>query len=158
MAHGDMAVAAILLSLTVMVCVEEVRVAAQAPSPSTTAPASGPPITCNLPNSSMVSSNYCNSYDQQSMATQTAGCNGFLTDQEPAPSAACCKGLNEVAYNRTACICSYTFYPPSTNNASRQLELPRLCGVLTNLCGQCPTFLVTRSNGSTSAAPICKYS
>lgn len=134
-----------------MASVEEFLVSAQAPSPTT--PANSPPVTCTLPSSSMVSSNYCNSYDEQSMETQTAGCDGFLTNQEPSPSAACCKGLNEVAYNRTACICAYTFYPPSTRNASRQLDLPRLCNVLTNLCGQCPTFLVNRSNG-TSAAPI----
>lgn len=136
-----------LLSLMV------VLVTAQAPSPAPATPEPSPAITCALPNSDMVSSNFCNALDQQSMSVQTQDCNAFLTDVDPAPSTACCQGLNEVAYNRTACICMITFYPPSTHNASRQLALPSLCSVQTNLCSQCPAFLISRSNG-TAAAPI----
>lgn len=146
-----MAVAKILFFLMVMA----VEVTAQAPSPAVSSPS--PPIICSLPNTSMVSSNWCNSDEEKSLETQTASCNAFLMDEEPAPSDDCCKGLNQVAYNRTACICSYTFYPPSTRNATRQLDLPRLCGVITNLCGQCPQYLVTRSNG-TAASPVASIS
>lgn len=109
------------------------------------------PITCTLPNTSTISPNYCNAFDENRMSAQTQPCQGFLTNLQGTPSAACCTGLNDVAKNRTACICKLTFYPPADHNASRQLELPYLCGVPTNLCGKCPTFLVSRLN---AAAPI----
>jgi hypothetical protein len=147
-----MAMAVMGMSLLALMVV---LVTAQAPSPAPATPEPSPAITCALPNSSMVSSNFCNALDQQSMSVQTQDCDAFLTDVDPAPSTACCQGLNEVAYNRTACICMITFYPPSTHNASRQLALPSLCSVQTNLCSQCPAFLISRSNG-TAAAPICK--
>ncbi|XP_024375344.1 uncharacterized protein [Physcomitrium patens] len=141
---------AILVSLMVM-AVLEVRVAAQGPTASPTAAAPSPPITCSFANTSMISSNWCNYNDQSRMEAQTVDCKGFLTNSsELTPSAECCRGFNDVAYNRTACICMATFYPPSTHNESRQLVLPRLCGLITDLCGQCPTFLVSRSNGTAS--------
>ena len=132
-------------------------VTAQAPSPSPDAVAPSPPITCTLPNSSMVSSNYCNSLDQSSMQSQTQDCTAFLTDIDPTPSMACCTGFNEVAYNRTACICMATFYPSSNYNASRALDLPSLCRVQTNLCHSCPDFIISRSQGP-AASQTCKFS
>ncbi|XP_024365902.1 uncharacterized protein [Physcomitrium patens] len=109
-----------------------------------------PPIVCTLPNTTMISPNYCNAHDEQSMENQTAVCDGFLTMSVDIPSAECCTGLNNVAYNRTACICKKAFYPPTNHNASRQLGLPRLCGVRTDLCGQCPMFTVPSGSGDSS--------
>lgn len=150
MASRVMSVTAIVLLLSVTV----VEVLAQT-SPPGTPPAQ--PITCSVPNTSMISPNYCNAYDEQRMGTQTQTCQGFLTNFEAAPSTDCCIGLSSVAFNRTACICKLTFFPPAAHNASRQLDLPRLCGVATNLCGQCPTFLVSRGNGTAPTTPIGKY-
>lgn len=109
------------------------------------------PVTCSLSNASMISPEYCTYYDQQNMASQTGGCQSFLTNIDTSPSADCCAGLNKVAYYRTACVCLTTFYPPSNINMTRNLELPMLCGVTTDLCTRCPTFLVARTADS---API----
>lgn len=146
------------MSVTILLSVM-VMVAAQAPSPTPATRAPGPTITCHLPNSSMISRNSCNALDEQSMGTQTQECNLFLTGVDSAPSKACCTGLNEVAYNRTACICKATFYPPSSNNATRQLELPSLCSVQTDLCNKCPVFLTSRADSSgPSVSPASKFS
>lgn len=109
------------------------------------------PVTCSLSNASTISPEYCTYYDQQNMASETGGCQTFLTNIDPSPSADCCAGLNKVAYYRTACVCLGTFYPPSNVNMTRNLELPMLCGVTTDLCARCPAFLVGRTADS---API----
>lgn len=110
------------------------------------------PITCSLPSDSTISLNYCTYSDQTNTANQTTDCQGYLSDLEDSPSKLCCTGVNNVAYYKTACICMATFYPPATVNATRQLQLPRLCNVTTDLCGQCPSFIVAK----TTAVPICK--
>ncbi|KAG0575971.1 hypothetical protein KC19_5G044600 [Ceratodon purpureus] len=134
----------VMVMVMVMAAVEVmVPVAALAATPP-----SIQPITCRLPSTSMISTIFCNSSDEQGMETQTKSCQGFLTMAEDSPSADCCRGLNRVAYNRTACICKLTFYPPASHNTSRQLDLPRLCGVPTNLCAQCPAFLTSISNSN----------
>ncbi|KAG0615466.1 hypothetical protein M758_5G043500 [Ceratodon purpureus] len=138
----------VMVMVMVMAAVEVmVPVAAQAAPPTSPSP-SIQPVTCSLPSTSMISTIFCNSYDEQGMETQTKSCQGFLTMAEASPNADCCRGLNSVAYNRTACICKLTFYPPASNNASRQLDLPRLCGVQTDLCAQCPAFLTSISNSN----------
>jgi len=108
------------------------------------------PITCSLPSDSTISLNYCTYSDQSNTANQTTDCQGYLSDVEDSPSKLCCTGVNNVAYYKTACICMATFYPPATVNATRQLQLPRLCNVTTDLCGQCPSFIVAK----TTAVPI----
>lgn len=133
-----------------MAAVLAVPVLAQTSPPA--APSPDQTITCSLPSTLMISADSCNADDEQSMDTQTQSCQGFLTDSEAAPNAACCLGLNNVAYNRTACICKMTFYPPASHNTSRHLDLPGLCNVQTNLCVKCPVFLTTASN-VTNATP-----
>ena len=155
MARRVMAVAAVLVRLAVMAAVLAVPVLAQTSPPA--APSPDQTITCSLPSTLMISADYCNADDEQSMDTQTQSCQGFLTDSEAAPNAACCLGLNNVAYNRTACICKMTFYPTASHNTSRHLDLPGLCNVQTNLCVKCPGFLTTASN-VTNATPACKFS
>ncbi|KAG0575972.1 hypothetical protein KC19_5G044700 [Ceratodon purpureus] len=143
----------VVVMVMVMAAVEVmVPVAAQAAPQASPSP-SIQPVTCSLPSTLMISTNYCNSYDEQGMGTQTKSCQGFLTMAEASPSVDCCRGLNSVAYNRTACICKLTFYPPASNNASRQLDLPRLCGVQTDLCAQCPIFLTSISNANGTNTP-----
>lgn len=110
------------------------------------------PITCSLPSDSTISLNYCTYSDQSNTSNQTTDCQGYLTDVQDSPSKLCCTGVNNVAYYKTACICMATFYPPATVNATRQLQLPRLCNVTTDLCGQCPSFIVAK----TTAVPVCK--
>jgi hypothetical protein len=152
MAFGGLDVMVVLVGLTVMAAV-----AAQTPPPASPSP-NIQPITCSLPSTLMISNNYCNTNDEQGMDVQTQSCQGFLTNFEAAPSADCCKGLNNVAYNRTACICKLTFYPPASHNASRQLDLPQLCGVQTDLCAQCPIFLTSLSTtNGTAPSPLCKH-
>lgn len=140
-----MAVAVVFLMVVSGV---ELVAAAAAPPPPVPEP-----VACSLPNTSMVSPNYCNAYDEDRMDSLTQSCEMFLTDAEAAPTKDCCAGLNTVASNRTACVCKLTFYPPAHHDAARQLDLPRLCGVTTNLCGQCPTFLVSVSNGTAPTTP-----
>lgn len=111
------------------------------------------PITCSLPSDSTISLNYCTYSDQSNTSNQTTDCQGYLTDVQDSPSKLCCTGVNNVAYYKTACICMATFYPPATVNATRQLQLPRLCNVTTDLCGQCPSFIVSK----TTTAPVCEY-
>ena len=131
----------LLVYLMVLGCMDRMMVAeAQAP------------ITCSLPSDSTISLNYCTYSDQSNTANQTTDCQGYLTDVQDSPSPVCCTGVNNVAYYKTACICMATFYPPATVNATRQLQLPGLCNVTTDLCGKCPSFIVAK----TTAAPICE--
>lgn len=147
--HGQNATA-ILLLMVAMACMG-VPVTAQVPSPSIPPESPSPPVTCNFANTSTISSNWCNYNEQSSTESLTLGCKSFLTNSSvPAPSTECCQGFNSIANKSTACICMATFYPPATHNMTRQLELPRLCGLKTDLCGQCPTFLVSRSNATAS--------
>lgn len=151
-------VMAIFVSVMVMAALEGVVPAAAQTSPPTS-PSTIQPVTCSLPSTSTISTNYCNAHDEQGMSQQTQSCQGYLTMSEAAPSAACCLGLNNVAFNRTACICKFTFYPPAAHNASRQLDLPRLCGVQTDLCAKCPIFLASVSNANgTNPSSGCKCS
>lgn len=147
--HGQNATA-ILLLMVAMACMG-VPVTAQVPSPSIPPESPSPPVTCNFANTSTISSNWCNYNEQSSTESLTLGCKSFLTNSSvPAPSTECCQGFNSIANKSTACICMATFYPPATHNMTRQLELPRLCGLKTDLCGQCPKFLVSRSNATAS--------
>ncbi|XP_073395758.1 uncharacterized protein [Physcomitrium patens] len=91
---------------------------------SLTSASSDPPISCSLPSASMVSPNHCNADDDQIMRKQTQSCQSLLTMVEDAPTSECCTGLNNIAFNRIACVCKKTFYPPTAHNASRQLDLP----------------------------------
>ena len=108
------------------------------------------PVNCTLHNSSMISTTACTYYDKQNTASQTGNCQPFLTNLEAMPDAGCCDGLNRVAYYRTACLCDVTFYPSAAVippvNFSRSLQLPSLCGIRTDLCTQCPQFLVQRTD------------
>lgn len=103
------------------------------------------PVNCTLHNSSMISPIFCTYYEKQNMASETGNCQPFLTNLEAMPTAGCCEGMNEVSYYRTACICDVTFYPPVMVNFTRSLQLPSLCGITTDLCSQCPSFLVART-------------
>ena len=111
------------------------------------------PINCTLSNASMISPTYCTFYDEQNMASQMGNCQPFLTNLDLMPDAGCCDGMNQVAYYRTACICDATFYPPVIVNFTRSLQLPSLCGITTDLCTQCPSFLVAR----TAEYPVGEY-
>ncbi|KAG0559126.1 hypothetical protein KC19_10G081100 [Ceratodon purpureus] len=148
-----------VFSLLLVVLVSVEQLAAQAPvvAPSAAPPTSDSvipggtpgfyivPVNCTLHNSSMISPTFCTYYDKQNMASLTGNCQPYLTNLDPMPTAGCCEGMNEVAYYRTACICDATFYPPVMVNLTRSLKLPSLCGITTDLCTQCPSFLVART-------------
>lgn len=102
-------------------------------------------VNCTLNSSSMISPTACTYYDKQNMASQMGNCQPFLANLVASPDAGCCEGMNEVGYYRTACICDATFYPPATENFTRALQLANLCGIRTDLCAECPQFLVQRT-------------
>jgi hypothetical protein len=139
--------------LLVVVLVHVDQLGAQAPGAASPSGDGVVPVNCTLNSQSMISPTFCSYYDQQNMASETGNCQSFLTNVDPMPNAGCCEGMNEVAYYRTACICDATFYPPFTVNSTRSLQLPSLCGITTDLCTQCPAFLVAR----TADYPIGKF-
>ncbi|XP_024390155.1 uncharacterized protein [Physcomitrium patens] len=137
----------ILFFLAILVCID--RAAAQTTGDdglvTGDAPVAIKHVNCTLHNSSMISPTLCTYYDKQNMASETGNCQSFLTNWEDAPNPGCCEGFRKIAGFRIACICDATFYPPVTVNFTRQLALPFLCSIVNDLCVECPTYLVSRT-------------